>query len=472
VAYPNVLVKGYLMTTGQLTPEMKMRMESAIVRGYQKLLTFEVAGGGFNWWQGNTTALVWLTAYGIMEFADMERVTEIDRGVLDRAAEWLFRQQKRDGTWDQPGRTHGERINHLPTPELALTAYVAWALGEAGFAERDGTRRAVRFLEQNWGRADDSYVLALCTNALAANDSGEAAHAALELAKRAKVQGETATWSGRATMSHATGDGADIEATALAAYGLLRAKREAALAEKAVAWLVKHRDTRGGWHSTQGTILAIKTLIESAKQSGRGDGSGQVTMTVNGRPVAGFAPFTGKNNDVVQQVAITDWVRPGENVIELRREGDVRLSWQVAGRYYRPWRPEDDQVERSPLRIDVSYDKETLLVTDVLNATVRLDYEAEGPTFMVIAEVGVPPGFAADTASLDRLVADGKIARYSASARRVTVYIGELRPGAFEFGFAMKPKHPVTVTTAPGVAYEYYTPSRRGESRPRKIEVQ
>ena len=47
--YPNVLVLDYMKRTGRLTPEIEIRARKFINAGYQRLLTFEVPGGGFEW---------------------------------------------------------------------------------------------------------------------------------------------------------------------------------------------------------------------------------------------------------------------------------------------------------------------------------------------------------------------------------------------------------------------------------------
>ena len=45
--YPNVLVFDYMKRTGRLTPEIEIKARKYINAGYQRLLTFEVPGGGF-----------------------------------------------------------------------------------------------------------------------------------------------------------------------------------------------------------------------------------------------------------------------------------------------------------------------------------------------------------------------------------------------------------------------------------------
>ncbi len=47
--YPNVLALDYMKRTKKLTPEVHAKAEGYIANGYQRLLTFEVPGGGFSW---------------------------------------------------------------------------------------------------------------------------------------------------------------------------------------------------------------------------------------------------------------------------------------------------------------------------------------------------------------------------------------------------------------------------------------
>ncbi len=52
--YPNVLVLDYLQSTGQTSPEVQMKAEQYINLGYQRLTTFEVPGGGFSLFGGQS----------------------------------------------------------------------------------------------------------------------------------------------------------------------------------------------------------------------------------------------------------------------------------------------------------------------------------------------------------------------------------------------------------------------------------
>ncbi|MBC7288893.1 MAG: hypothetical protein H5T86_12825, partial [Armatimonadetes bacterium] len=98
VTYPNVLVLDYMRSTHQISPEIQMKAEGYINLGYQRLLSYEVQGGGFSWF-GDPPANKLLTALGLMEFYDMNKVYPIDEGVITRTQSWLLQQQEADGSW-------------------------------------------------------------------------------------------------------------------------------------------------------------------------------------------------------------------------------------------------------------------------------------------------------------------------------------------------------------------------------------
>src|SRR6516164_4245168 len=130
-AYPNILVVDYVKQARVASPQLLMKAENFLNVGYQKLLTFERPGGGFDWW-GSGPPLVWLSAYALQEFNDMARVYPVDRAVIERTQKWLLARQEADGSWSNPGGTHGEGIERVGDPKLVLTSYVAWSLLESG----------------------------------------------------------------------------------------------------------------------------------------------------------------------------------------------------------------------------------------------------------------------------------------------------------------------------------------------------
>src|SRR5215831_9111098 len=168
-AYPNILVVDYVKKARVASPELLMKSEQYLNFGYQKLLTFERPGGGFDWW-GSGPPLVWLSAYGLQEFNDMARVYPIDKGVIDRTQRWLLKQQDKDGTWSKIGGTHGESIERMGDPKLLLTSYVAWSLLDSGLRVKE-LDRSIAYIREHVKQANNAYILALAANALAAYDA-------------------------------------------------------------------------------------------------------------------------------------------------------------------------------------------------------------------------------------------------------------------------------------------------------------
>ncbi len=104
ITYPNVLIAKYLRATKKDKPEPMMKAEQFISLGYQRLLTFEVPGGGFDWF-GNPPANTVLSAYGVMELTDMADVAQVDKRLIKRAFRLLETRQNADGSWSPDSRT-------------------------------------------------------------------------------------------------------------------------------------------------------------------------------------------------------------------------------------------------------------------------------------------------------------------------------------------------------------------------------
>ncbi len=481
--YPNVLVLDYLKSTGQAAPEVQMKAEQYINLGYQRLTTFEVAGGGFSLF-GDPPPDRMLTAYGLMEFSDMARVHPVDQAILDRAARWLFSQQKEDGSWENDrGLVHEQSWSNLGNERLPVTAYIVWALTEAGYEDESGTQKGVDYVRELWKEAEDPYALALVANALAAADpQGSTTQAALDLlAGMATIEGNGATWkSGIATFMGATGQVGSIETTALAAYAFLRSEQHTDLANQALTYLIQQKDSYGTWHSTQATVLTLKALLLSVRKGGEG-ANATVTISLNGEE-ADPIQITKDNFDVVQLVSFTDKPVIGENKLRIQVKGKGNLMYQISTRYYLPWDKVPELVaEESLMDIQVTYDRTELAVNDTINVAVRVELKA-GAARQAIVDLGIPPGFEVLSEDLADLVArhsdlptdypGPRFSRFDLTGRQIICYLEGLKAGQpLEFGYRIRARYPIKAQTPPSAAYDYYNPGVNGVSAPMAIEV-
>jgi len=481
--YPNVLVLDYLQSTSQANPEVQMKAEQYINLGYQRLTTFEVAGGGFSLF-GQPPADRMLTAYGLMEFSDMARVHTVDRAMIERAANWLLSQQRGDGSWENDqGLVHEQSWQNLGNERLPVTAYIVWALAEAGYGDQAETQKGLDYVREFWRDAEDPYALALVANALVAADpKGSSTTAALDrLAEMAILEGNGAYWqSSVATFMGGMGQTGSIETTALAAYALLRAEQSTDLTNQALTYLIQQKDSFGTWHSTQATVLTLKALLLSVRKGGEG-ADATVRVSLNGEETDPIR-ITKDNFDVVQLVSFTDRPVHGDNRLRIGVEGKGNLMYQISTRYYLPW----DKVpvsgpESSPMDISVLYDRTDLAVNDVIQVSVRIEL-LEGAARQAIVDLGIPPGFEVLSEDLADLVArhsdlppdhpGPKFSRFDLTGRQIIVYLEGLQAGQpLAFDYRIRARYPIRAQTPPSSAYDYYNPAVSAVAAPSAIEV-
>ncbi len=472
-AYPNILVADYVKKARVASPELLMKTEQYLNVGYQKLLTFERPGGGFDWW-GNGEPLIWLSAYGLQEFSDMARVYPIDKGVIDRTQAFLMRKMDKDATWSNIGATHGETITRMGDPKLLLTSYVTWSMLESGY-DKNALKKSVTYIRDHvGGAADNAYVLALAANALAAFDAKD--DSTLDAVRKlAKLRKELPEWKAvnfpakGMSLTYAHGDGATVETTALAALAMIRTGEFTNDANQALTYLIKAKAGNGTWGSTQATILALKALIAGMSASPV-KGVTHFTISVNGKEAA-RGQVDPENADVLQTFDFKRLVKPGANEVEIAVDGETNLMYQVVGRYYEPWK-KTPETKKPALEVAVEYDRTQLSTSDTLHAKATLKYHGQVPTYMVMLDLGIAPGFVVDPGDFAEMVAKKQIQRFTVTARTVTLYLGDVKPGDVRtFEYALKAKYPLRAKSAPTVAYEYYTPSNRVEAAPVELTV-
>jgi hypothetical protein len=467
--YPNVLALAYLKQTGRAAPEVQRKAEGHIHSGYQRLLSFEVSGGGFDWF-GRPPANRTLTAYGLMEFQDMAKVHPVDPRLIERTRAWLLNQRTGDGSWapeghgfaGDPGQGRGDDLARLGT-----TAYVAWAVfGDPGAsAYADLTRRFL--LSHKPDALDDPYVLALVANALNVFDP-EGRDALpyldrLEALKRPADDGRLVYWeqpAGGRTAFYGTGRGGQVETTALAALALLHRNQSPETARRALAWLVKQKDAAGTWPSTQATVLALKALLAGTGKPA-GDGERRVTLTWDGEKREIIIP--ADQAEVMKQIDLSAGLKPGTHRLTLAETGGTAPGYQVSFRYHVPDAAGPEKKETLGVRL--AFDRDEVRVGETVKATATVTNGAKQAAPMVVVEVPVPAGFALEADDLAALLRAGKIDKYQAEARGVLVYLRELKAGqSLELKYGLRATTAVKVGVPPARAYEYYDPDKQGSS--------
>ncbi|MCA9970969.1 MAG: hypothetical protein KC425_12175 [Anaerolineales bacterium] len=482
--YPNVLVLDYLQNSGQISPEVQLKAEEYINLGYQRLTTFEVPGGGFSLF-GDHPAVVLLSAYGVQEFGDMNRVFDVDEALIARTAEWLLQQQNGDGSWGSEGWVEGTFVSGPESDPTITTAYVVWSLARAGYGGDGRVQTGLSWLLQKQGSVDDPYALALIANAFVAADAVQQGQEVLNrLAGMAQLDGDTAFWGADSgTFMGSYGEAGNLETTALATLAFIYSGGYTDLANKGLLYLIQNKDSFGNWQTTQATILSLQAFIASARL-GSQQTNATVTITLNGGQTRQVT-VTPDNFDVVQLVTFDD-VPLGEAEVEMAVQGEGSLMYQVAGSYYLPWDKLVDYPEvvegQDLVNIDVRYDRAALRVDETVTVDVTVSM-AEGRADWALVDLGIPPGFSVNAEDLSALVAQfenvgpgyagATVERYELTGRQILVYLGNVSAEEpLRFSYRLTAKFPLRAQTPASSAYDYYNPGVSGEEAPQVLTVE
>lgn len=391
--YPNLLVLNYLKETDQAKPEVARRAQDLLGRGYQMLTSFECLDQaknqkqGYEWFGGTAPAHEALTAYGLMEFRDMAKVYDVDKGMLERTQKYLMNQKDGQGGFKRNPRaldTFGR------APDNITNAYIVWALTESG--NEDDVTKELNALADQAKTSKDPYFLALVAQSLinrGRNDEGVAL-----LKKITEVQHQDGHLD--AAQTSITGSGGrdlQIETTALTLYAWLKAKRPELLnknIQSAVKWLGQQRGGAGGFGSTQSTILALKALIAYAKANKKTAEAGDLIVYLADKEVARkHFPAGAEEAATLELKDAEKLLKPGKNPLRVEATGKNAFPY-TATWSYRTIKPAS--AEGCPVDLHTSLDRNAAGEGETVGLKVQVENKSGKGQGMTVAIVGLPAG--------------------------------------------------------------------------------
>ena len=273
------------------------------------------------------------------------------------------------------------------------------------------------------------------------------------------------------TMTYARGDSATVESTALTALAMVRTGQFTNSVNRSLMFLVKSKDANGTWGSTSATILSLKALL-AGMSGNQVKGNTPFTIFVNGKEAA-KGNVNEENSDLLQTFDLKAFTQTGANQVEIRVDGETALMYQIASRYYQPWKKDVVAAKKPVIDVDVTYDRTKLSTNDILRAKATLKYTGQTPTFNVIVDLGIPPGFSVDAGDFAEMVGKKTVQKFSVTGRQVILYLGDVKAGdVLNFEYSLRARYPLRARTPATVAYEYYTPTNRAEARPVELVVE
>jgi hypothetical protein len=238
-------------------PQLVASAKEKLERGYKRLVGFETKEKGYEWF-GEAPGHEALTAFGLLHFADMKQVREVDTAMLERTRAWMLQQRDGKGGFERKRRALHTWIEDADTSN----AYITWALLESANQPAAMAReltKEIASLKAAAAKSQNSYVLALTANVLAlAKESGEAKKLMDRLA--AKQGKEGVVEGGTQSIVGSSGATLQIETTALAVLAWLREPAYAGNVERSMKFLASSCDG-GRYGSTQSTVLALRAIV-------------------------------------------------------------------------------------------------------------------------------------------------------------------------------------------------------------------
>ena len=459
--YPNVMIMQYLREHDIADAALLEKSAKLLDSGYHRLTGFESPHKGYEWFGGDPGHEA-LTAYGLVEFADMKRVYGgVDEGMVARTQRWL--NSRRDG--------HGgflrdpKALDSFGRASKEVTdAYITWSLALTG---AKGFEKELAHQADTAQTTKDAYVLALATDALlhtpAHREEGLAA------AKRLLATQESdGSWTKAAeSITHSGGTNLTVETTSLALLALLDAGGHQTEVRHAVAWLNDHRGGFGQWGATQATVLALKAMTAYANASRQAQHPGKLTIYVNGEP-AGETSYPAGRHDPVVLDDFGAKLHAGRNVVEIRHEGDT-LPYTLAVTY-RSTEPASSA--QAVVGLSTSLEKTSVKMGETvrLNAVVR-NTTAKGQP-MTLARVGIPAGLSFQTWQLKELREQGKVAFWETHAREVDLYFRDLAPSEEKrVPIDLVATVPGSYTAPASSAYLYYDDDHKAWAPALRIDI-
>jgi hypothetical protein len=485
--YPNVMALRLLKSTGQgeegRSAAIAAKARKYAQAGYDRLLGYRDASGGFKYWSGNSAPDLALTAYALRFLHDASDVIEVKDEVIDDAQAWLLKQQQADGHWAAKDYYGAQETARHSVMYTALIARALTAGGALSKEDDKALQKAFAFLAPKLAAFSEPYALA--NYAIAAQQAGDKERAQWAVEKlRAMPQDEAGGvyWALETnTPFYGWGLAGRIETTALALKALSQDatmwRDNDAVISKGVFWLLKNKDRYGVWLSTQATINVLDAFV-SLNDNAKLSGETTAEILLNGRRLSTVTLPSSQqlSNPII--IDLTPQFTTGENRIEIKRPSGAALaSAQLVATHYLPWskslatEAENRKagVKRT-LRLAVSYDKPEAKIGEDITCRVEAERIGFAGYGMLLAEIGLPPGADVDRASLELAAQNAgyDINHYDVLPDRVVLYLWP-RAGGVKFAFKFKLRYGVQAMTNASSLYDYYNPEARAVVAPTRF---
>ncbi|XP_050045317.2 pregnancy zone protein-like isoform X1 [Dermacentor andersoni] len=445
---PNVYVLDYLKATGKNQKEIERKAVNNLKTGYQRQQKYKHYDGSYSaFGNSDSSGSMFLTAFVVKSFKQAENYISIDAGNLNESIKWIITKQKTNGCFQNVGTvlSSGLKGKVNSTAPGALTAYVLTALLEGGLADAQVVESALRCISAQRDPSAHNLALSAYAAALAGHESAKEYLEKLE--SIAVHKGGLTYWSNAGKKGPSVSADVETAAYAVLAYLKLNPQENLNKAQPIVRWMATKRNSRGGFPSTQDTVLGLQAL--SAFATFVSKDPVDITVKVDGNDVSESYDLKEDTKLVVQEKKVVNL--PNKLTSEATGPGCALVSTTLKYNVHTPPKSEGFELTATPTQEASDCNDHKLKIC--------LRYDGEQPSNMAVLELKLVSGYIPDEDHIYSLYRekDVKLKRHEVEKNQVNFYFEEITSENKCFDvrlhreFAIEDAKPATVKV-----YDYY----------------
>ncbi|KAL7015206.1 hypothetical protein ACKWTF_016340 [Chironomus riparius] len=465
---PNILVLEYLTNLNKLNPETEAKLKKHLDVGYQKQLTYKNKGGSYSGFGIKTeNGSTWLTAYVAKSFNQASKYIDIDQEVITEALDFLSSVQSDNGSFPEFGHVSYTPMQGGASKGIGLTAYTLITFLENkqhGEKYKDTIKKALDYVVKNIWELDDIYALAIASYALQLARHETKDELLAKLNNKAEEMEGMKYWKkeivedeGRAYWFYRRRSTVNVEMTSYAMLAFILAGHDQQTIP-IMKWLVSQRNYRGGFQSTQDTVVGLQALSQLASKIPFSNNQMRISIKPENSAQKSF-DLNDKNSLILQKAELPSSSR----TFEVTANGTGFAILQISYKYNL------DNAGKHP-RFNLKPTVDTTSNKEFLNLKVCTNFvpdSQDDKSNMAIMEVTLPSGFTFDNEHLTELMTTEKVKKVETKDGDtvIMVYFDDIEATYICPSFHAYRTHSVANhKPAPIVVYDYYDNSRHARA--------
>lgn len=429
--YPNIYILKYLRSSNKSNAKIENKALTYIKNGYKRLIGFETAHNGFEWF-GKTPPHEALTAYGLLEFTDMQEFINVDKQMLARTKQFLL--SRRDGKGAFTIAKSGYDA-FASVPNKIANIYIVYALTQAGIGSeiqleyKSAVKQALN--------SKDAYQLAMMALAASNMKNEEDYSLLMNALLETKLQSETSVTNSRQASLR-------VETMALYTLALARRKSPDLAAIMDLISRILSEKTYYGYGSTQATVLALHAIVEYRRLIGEIAAASTMKIKVNNQTT-----LAGRN-------VITN-VKEGDNTFSVTYADEKEaIPYQLELAYYTFLPPDNPEAE---LKLSTHLSTNHTKVGDIVRLQVDVKNIKNTLQPMSIAKIGIPAGLTVQPWQLKEIMKKNQVAYYEIFDNYLVLYwMGFAEQETKRINLDLKAEIAGKYRGKASTTYLYYTP--------------